>query len=92
MTGDERDTECFRYGGDTGCIVEDLRNIAVICDMDIRDEPDRSCSHHVDVAESCPCGMEACEEGKVREAGVHAIDGGDDILAACLDYSTIIHL
>jgi hypothetical protein len=60
--------------------------------VDIGEEGDGFCPHHVDVAERRPGDVEPGEEGEVGEAGVHPVDGGDDVVSSGTDGARIIHL
>jgi len=64
--------------------------------MDIREEQDRPCAHHVGIAERRPCRVESGKEREIREARVHPIDRTDDVPAtrgSCnLHHPSVIHL
>ena len=47
--------------------------------MNVREEQNRPCSHHVGIAQGSTCRVESGKEGKVREAGVHPVHRTYDV-------------
>lgn len=91
-TRDERNAHCLGDGGDACRVVEDLGHVAVVGHVDVGEEGDGFCAHHVGVTQGRPCHVESGEEGEVGEAGVHAVDGGDDVFPVCSNGPRVVHL
>ena len=90
--GNEGHVHCLTDGRDPCSIIEYFCHVAVIGHVDIGEEHDRFCPHHVDIAERCPGHVEPGKVRVIREPGVHAVDGADNIFAAGLYRPGIVHL
>ena len=89
---DERDADRVADSRDAGGVFEDFGDIAVVGDVDVREEENGASAHDVDVPERGPGRVEPGEEREVREAGVHAVDRTADVLVAGANRARVVHL
>jgi len=69
----------FAYRGDTCRVVKNFSNIPIISHVDVREQHNRMCPHHIHIPQGGPGNVETREEWKIRQAGMHPIDSTDNI-------------
>ena len=73
-------------------MVEELGDIPIIGEMNIREKGHRLGSHDIDIAQGCSGYMKSGQKRIIAQSGVHAVHGHRYVFAPRLDHTRVVQL